>query len=370
MKRKIFLLSCCLFSCISIYANDSLRYKIAQMLIIGFRGTTLSPKNHIYRDIKDLHIGGVVLFDYDVPTKSYNRNILLPSQLQKLCQDLQKLANDKLFIAIDYEGGKVNRLKTSRGFKPTVSAQYLGELNNVDSTTYYASRYAEQLKMLGFNINFAPCVDVNVNPSCPVIGKLQRSFSSSPDDVYKHARIWITEHHKQNILTSLKHFPGHGSSDVDTHLGIADVTATWNEKIELLPYRKLIADKLCDIIMVAHVVNRSIDSDYPASLSKNTITGIIRNKLKFNGVVITDDIDMGAVAHNYSMQIIFEKSINAGADMLIIGNNDKFYDELAAVHAIDIIERLVLKGIISTQRIDEAYNRIILLKKRISNSTF
>jgi beta-N-acetylhexosaminidase len=364
MNKKLFLLLCCIFGCFVVHATDSLRYKIAQMLIIGFRGGTLSSDNHIYSDIKDLHIGGVVLFDYDTPTKTYNRNIFLPSQLQKLCTDLQMLAGGNLFISIDQEGGKVNRLKASRGFKQTPSAQYLGQIDNTDTTSYYARRCAEQLKMLGFNLNFAPCVDININPDCPIVGKVQRSYSVDPKIVLKHSSIWIEVHHRLNIPTSIKQFPGHGSSNADTHIGIADITNTWQEKIEFFPYRYLIAYDLCDMIMVSHVFNRNLDADYPASLSHKVITGIIRKKLKFNGLVITDDLAMGAIANHYSLQTVLEKTINAGTDMLILSNNGSFYEPSIAAKAIDIIEKLVENGTINPKRIDEAYKRISNTKKR------
>jgi beta-N-acetylhexosaminidase len=360
MKKKLLFLLC-VFCSVTLQANDSLRYKIAQMLIVGFRGAQLTPDNHIYRDVKDLHIGGVILFDYDAIAKTYDRNIKSSMQLKKLCSDLQNLTTDKLFITIDQEGGKVNRLKRNRGFEPTVTAHYLGQLNNADTTRFYARACAKQLKTMGFNVNFSPCMDIDVNPNCPVIGKVNRSFSSHIDIVQKHACIWIEEHHKQQILTSPKHFPGHGSSQSDTHLGLADVTETWTDK-ELQPYRYLIDNEMCDMIMVSHVFNRRLDADYPATLSHKIITGIIRNRLKYAGLVVTDDLAMGAIVDYYSLETALEKAVNAGADMLILSNNGKTYDAQTAAKSIDIIEKLVNRKIIPQNRIDEAYNRIVRAK--------
>ncbi|GHT11743.1 glycosyl hydrolase [Bacteroidia bacterium] len=333
------------------------------MLVVGFRGAMLTPQNHIYNDIKTLHIGGVILFDYDAINKTYERNIFSPAQVKKLCRDLQAI-DAKLLIGIDQEGGKVNRLKEKRGFAHTVTAQYLGTLNNADSTRYYAKSCAQQLKKLGFNLNFVPCVDLNINPRCPVIGGVERSFSADSKVVQTHAAIWVQEHHKQGILTSLKHFPGHGSSTKDSHKGIADVSETWTDK-ELQPYRYFVANPMCDMIMVAHVFNRRIDPDYPASLSQKIIQGLLRQQLKYKGLVITDDLAMGAIAEHYSLEQALEKAINAGADMLILSNNGNSYNPQLAKDAVDVIEKLVQQGRVESSGIDEAYRRIVALKNKL-----
>ena len=172
----ILLLSLFFISCHGQSENDSiLKKQIGQMLIVGFRGSELSPDNHIVSDIQQLNIGGVILFDYDGPSKSYNRNIVSVKQLKKLNQDLQNLTNEKLIISIDQEGGLVNRLKPKYGFPASISAEKLGKLNDEDSTKHYANLTAKTLKAAGFNVNFAPCVDVNINPKCPIIGEIGRA---------------------------------------------------------------------------------------------------------------------------------------------------------------------------------------------------
>jgi beta-N-acetylhexosaminidase len=352
------------FAPAALSAGDSLRYRIAQMLVVGFRGTELTPENHIYSDVKNLHIGGVILFDYDAVSKTRGRNITSPEQVKKLCGDLQNLAPSKLIISIDQEGGKVNRLKASAGFPATVSARYLGRLNNADTTRYYAKKTAELLKGLGFNLNFIPCVDLDVNPHCPVIGKIERSFSAKPDIVLRHSRIWIEEHRRQGVLTAPKHFPGHGSSAGDSHLGLTDVTQTWTRR-ELIPYRELIKGGACDMVMVAHVFNKKLDAQHPATLSKKVVGGILRGELKFGGLVITDDMAMGAIVDSYTLEAALEKAISAGVDMLILSNNGKTYDPQAAPKAVDIVERLVRSGRISEQRIREAHARVAAVKGRL-----
>jgi beta-N-acetylhexosaminidase len=350
--------------CLPLHAADSLRYKIAQLLVVGFRGTELTPQNHIYGDVKNLQVGGVILFDFDAINKTRGRNITSPEQVKKLCGDLQNLSPDKLIISIDQEGGRVNRLRVSAGFPSTVSAKYLGRLDNADTTRYYARKTAELLRYLGFNLNFIPCVDLDVNPSCPVIGKVERSFSANPNLVVKHSRIWIDEHRKQGILTSPKHFPGHGSSASDSHLGLTDVTKTWTKK-ELVPYEELIKHGECDMVMVSHVFNKKLDPKYPATLSKKVIDGMIRGDLQFDGLVITDDMAMGAIVDHYSLEVALEKAINAGVDMLILSNNGSSYDPQIAQKAVDIIEQLVRQNKISEQRINEAYSRVAAVKKRL-----
>jgi len=212
--------------------NDSLSYQAAQMLMMGFRGTDLSQNEQIVSDVKGLNIGGVILFEYDLPSKSRPRNISSSQQLQKLCADLQQLTDNKLFVAIDQEGGKVNRLKTNYGFPATASAHYLGQLDDADSTRFYADRMAKTLSDCGINLNFSPCIDLNINKNCPIIGKVERSFSDNPDRVVKHAEIFVEAHRTHGVLSCLKHFPGHGSSKEDSHDGFTDITETWQE-IEL-----------------------------------------------------------------------------------------------------------------------------------------
>jgi beta-N-acetylhexosaminidase len=367
MASKYYLYFVCiyLFSTLSGTAqtNDSeMKQKIAQMLLVGFRGTTLSEQNHIYHDIKNLQIGGVILFDYDVPSKSRGRNIQSPAQVKKLIADLQQIAPVQLLVSIDQEGGKVNRLKTA-GFPPTVSARYQGAVDHVDTTRFYAALTAKTLAGLGFNLNFAPCVDIDVNPNCPVIGKMERSFSADPAKTVKHARIWIAEHTKQHILTCLKHFPGHGSSRNDTHAGATDVTKTWTEE-ELLPYRELIEEDVVRLVMTSHVFNARLDAQYPATMSKNILTEILRKQLRFNGVIVSDDLAMGAIAGQYSLEEALEKAINAGVDLLCLSNNGKHYDPQIAQKAINIIYTLVRQGKITPQRIDESYQRIMKLKEQ------
>lgn len=340
--------------------STSLDEKIGQMLLAGFRGTALTDTNHIVRDIKKYHLGGVILFDYDVPSKSLGRNIESPEQVKTLINDLKKISDIPLTVAIDQEGGQVARLKPSMGFPRIKSAEYLGAIDNVDSTRFYAKKMGQTLADLGINMNFAPVVDLNANPENPIIGGLERSFSAKPEKVVKHASIFIKTLNKYGICSVLKHFPGHGSSKKDSHLGVVDVTETWSKK-ELRPYRKLINKDLGDAIMTAHIFNRNIDPNYPATLSKPSITGLLRNKLNYNGVVISDDLMMGAIRNEYGLKTTITKALNAGVDILVFANNS-IYDPEIVPKAHKLIVDLVDEGKITREQINRSYQRIMDLK--------
>lgn len=344
--------------------DRALRAEIGQLLMVGFRGTEINDTMHIVRDIKDYHIGGVILFEYDVPSQSRPRNISSRKQLTKLCHDLQRQSETTLLIGIDQEGGKVNRLKEHYGFPPFLSAQQMAKEGN-QSVRRQAALTAKTLQQAGINVDFAPCVDVNVNPDCPIIGKLGRSFGSDARRVSECASLWVNELQRCGVAACLKHFPGHGSSQEDTHQGVADVSDSWSD-IELEPYRRLIADNEVLMIMTTHVFNAQIDSVYPATLSKATLSGLLRDSLHYEGVIITDDLAMGAMTKVYSYEEMLLRSLEAGADMLCISNNGSQYQRDIVPQTVDLIFRLVKEGRLDESRIHESAARVEQLKKRLS----
>jgi len=346
----------------TIQASPSLDKMIGEMIILGFRGTEINDSSKIVKDIKEYNIGGVVLFDYDVPSKSSPRNIESPRQTKKLIENLKNLTRRDLLIAVDAEGGYVNRLKPKYGFMEIVSAQKMGE-DEPKNTFLKASPLGLELAYLGININFAPVVDVNINKDNPVIGKIERSFSEDPLKVYEHAGYFINAMHEFGIITALKHFPGHGSSASDSHLGLVDITNTYKEETELEPYVKLIADNKTDMVMTAHVMNRNIDPDYPATLSSLFLKDILRDKLNFKGVIVSDDMQMGAIVENFGFEEAIIKAINAGCDLLIFSNNGTAYDEDIAKKAAEAIKTAVKNNNIKEETIRDSYNRIRKLKE-------
>lgn len=343
--------------------TPSLDFKIGQMLMVGFRGLTVDANSPIVQDIRERHLGGVVLFDYDVPTAQFVRNIASPAQLKKLVATLQSFAETPLLVTMDQEGGQVSRLRETYGFPPTLSHQALGQLNDPNITQQRAGQMAQTLAEIGVNLNLAPVVDLNVNPNSPAIGAHERSFSTDPKIVTAQALAFIEAHHGQGIRCTLKHFPGHGSATQDTHKGFVDVTNTWS-RTELEPYQALIAAQQADAVMTAHVFNAKLDSTYPATLSKATITGILRNELHYEGVVITDDMQMGAIRELYGFETAIQKTLEAGVDIIAIANN-LVYEEDVATRTHALIKRLVTTGVIPEARIDESYQRIQRLKNSL-----
>lgn len=342
-----------------------LDHMIGQMIMVGFRGVKPDSKNPIAKEISKGTIGGVILFDVDGPGGGGERNIRSPRQLRRLTTWLQKQAGAvPLLVGIDQEGGKVNRLRTRYGFPPTVSAKELGQKDDVAWTEKVASRVAHTLASEGVNLNFAPVVDLNTNPENPVIGSKNRSFSVDPAVVVRQARVWIEAHRRAGVISTLKHFPGHGSSHADSHLGFVDVTKTWNES-ELIPYEQLIAEGLVDAVMTAHIFNANLDPDYPATLSRPIITGILRGKLGFDGVVISDDLQMKAISAGYGLEETIQRGIQGGLDILLFANNSVYEPDIAD-RAFKTIRRLVEKGVIPRERIEESYRRIRTLKGRLS----
>jgi len=347
-----------------IISDDQLKEKIGQMIMVGFRGTKVSEKSDIYNEIKDVKIGGVVLFDYDTPTKSYPRNIVSPEQTKNLISDLQKYSETPLFVAIDAEGGAVNRLKKEYGFSIIASAQKMGQDKTLNTVRAESKKLAAELKTAGFNMNLAPVVDVNVNPKNPIIGAVERSFSSNPEEVFNQSKVFIKNHLLDNIITVEKHFPGQGSATTDSHKTAVDVTNTYKED-ELIPYKKLNDEGLLDVVMVAHVINKNIDENYPATMSSAFIQNILRKQIRFGGVVMSDDMQMAAITENYSFEDAIIKSINAGTDIIsFLNNSPNGYDEKIAYKVRDVIFNAVKDKKIDEKRIEDSYSRIINLKKK------
>ena len=331
--------------------------------MIGFRGYKTSDTSHIVRDIKEYNLGGVILFDFDVPSGRAVRNIESADQVRALNNSLQQLSSTPLLIAIDQEGGRVARLKPSRGFPETVSAEYLGTLDNTDTTRAYAEEQTALLDNLGFNVNFAPVVDLNTNPDNPVIGSIERSYGADPDRVTKHASIVIEEHLKHDILPVIKHFPGHGSAWNDSHVGMADVTDTW-VYTELAPYRSLSETGYHFGVMTAHVLNENLDKELPATLSGDIQTGLLRNSIGFDGLLFSDDMQMEAIRSYYGLEFAIQHALNAGVDMLVFGNNSVYQPDIVP-EAVNIILKLVENGLVSENRINEAYGRVMETKQML-----
>ena len=343
----------------------TLREKIGQLLLVGFRGSTSAECDRVTRDIREHRIGSVILFDQDMAGPApRRRNIESPAQVRALIAHLQDQAAIPLLVAVDQEGGRVNRLKPEYGFPSSVSHEELGRLDQPAETYRQAAGIAQNLASLGFNLNLAPVVDLDANPANPIIKGKGRSFAADPETVSRHALEFVRAHRDRGILTCAKHFPGHGSAAGDTHLGLVDVSATWHER-ELIPFQRLIAAGCCDVIMSAHVINRRLDPVFPATLSPAVQTALLRGKLGFQGVLASDDMEMRAISSHYGLDHSIPLAIEAGIDVLCFGNN-LTYDPDIAGKAVDILERAVTSGRITESRINESCQRVLVLKRRAS----
>jgi beta-N-acetylhexosaminidase len=340
-----------------------LEQQIAQLLIVGFAGNRLSPTSQLALDLKETGLGGVILFDRLIASNTKDNNILSTEQTSSLCRDLQEFAGGDLLIAVDQEGGRVSRFKAERGFPTTDSAARLGLSKDPAATRDSALQTAGMLAGMGINLNLAPVVDLNLREDNPIISRYERSFGRDPAEVSLHAAAWVDAHRQHGILSCLKHFPGHGSSATDSHLGFVDISETW-DPIELQPYRDLIGSGRADIVMAGHLFNSRIDRHLPATLSRPTIDGLLRHDLGFSGPVITDDMQMRAITDHYGLAEATVMALTAGADIIIIGNNLQ-HDPLIARKIIRHITGAVREGDLAEERISEAWQRVQDLKRKI-----
>lgn len=336
--------------------RDSLAIKIGQMIMIGFPGSQVDSL--VLKEVAAGKAGAVIFFEKNIPpTNSYNG-------LKKIIWSYKKAAPIPLLVAIDQEGGRVNRLKEKYGFPRSVSATQLGKYP-LDSVQFYAESIAGNLAGLGFNMNFAPVVDLKANPLNTAIVRPERPFAKDADSVILYAREYIKAHRRIGVLTSLKHFPGHGSSSADTHFGVADVTNTWTAE-ELKPYRELIREGYADAVMSSHIVHKGLDPGaYPGTLSRRVLDSLLRKQLHFDGVVFSDDMHMHAITKQYGWEEAIRRAINGGIDVLCFSNNIPGSEQRTVDQVYQIIRTAVEAGTIPMSRIDQSFQRIMKLKARI-----
>ena len=341
--------------------EQQLKKLIGQMLIIGFENQDINPDSQIVKDIQKYDLGGVILFDKFYNDRSKTKNVSSPDQVQRLTRKLKMFAKKELFIAIDQEGGKVARLKPEYGFNETPSAFEVSKTSLKNAKKLY-ERQSYILRQAGINLNFAPVVDLAVNPENKVIVGLERSYGSDSKVVTSFAGVMIDEQQKRGITSVLKHFPGHGSSLEDSHEGYVDISKTWSTK-ELEPYQNLINKNKIDMIMTAHVFNNAMDEKYPATLSYRVNSEILRGKMKYRGLIISDDMQMKAIAEHYTTKELVTLAINAGVDILLFGNQ---LAQISVDELVNIIYMQVKNGSIPMSRIIESNQRITNLHTKNS----
>jgi len=350
-------------------ARKSPPLPLGELLLVGFGGTQVEGNDEVRSLVCDVKVGGLILFERD-SRSGEGRNITSPEQVRQLTSDLQALAlqcaGRRLLIAADNEGGAVMRLSTRLGYLPTPPPQALGDAGDPAVTALESRRMGATLREAGINWNLAPVVDVAINPLNPAVVTLGRTFSSDPQQVIIQARAFIQGMHEAGVLTSLKHFPGHGSSRTDSHQGFVDVTETAELKVELAPYRALIKDGLADSVMTAHVFNRGLDPWNPATLSRFTIKRYLRGKLGYKGLVVSDDLLMGAIRQRYGVEEASILALQASVDMLLISQNQGRVERGAAERVIAAIRSAIADGRLSPKALAAAVERVRALRSRIT----
>lgn len=347
-------------SAVSSTTSISLEEKIGQMIMVGIRGAHLNSEamSTTKNQIENGEIGGIIFFKHNIKNSRQFRIFV------------KRIANLKtgvpLLLSVDEEGGRVRRLKQVQGFEEFPSAAHVGNKLSLEEAYDLYKRMAIQIHETGLNLNLAPVVDVNINRASPAIGQLNRSFSRDPGQVFEMSDTFIRAHHDANVLTAIKHYPGHGSSREDTHHQLTDISHTWRSS-EQIPFKRLIDSAVVDIIMAGHLFDRSIDKEFPASISKAHIQQNLRDKLGYEGVVLTDDLQMGAIIDRYSLDDIIITAVNAGCDII------QFSDPLDLDRDLPrrirrVILEAIAEGKIDENRIHESYDRIILLKQSLMKS--
>lgn len=338
----------------------ALRRKIASLLVVGFRGDRLTSNDWIVGAVRN-GLGGVILFDRDLETDAA-RNIRSPEQVTSLVRTLRDASPGRLIVSIDQEGGRTSRLNPSNGFPATMSEAEVGAANNPAVTRDWAQGLVGSLTRIGVNLNYAPVVDLDVNPQSRAIGGLDRSFSADPDVVVANATEEIKVHRAASVKTSLKHFPGLGSAAGNTDFEVVDVSDTWREQ-ELVPFQRLIQAGLADSVLVGHVLNRQLDPTYPASLSRRTVTDVLRGRLGFRGPAVSDDMQAVAITRRYGAAEAVTLALQAGVDLLVFANQ-QVYDPSIVDKTIDSVVDSVRAGRLTEGRIDEAVARVDALRPR------
>jgi beta-N-acetylhexosaminidase len=359
MQKKVFILVVLVFSiCNSLFASENytkqeIERMISKMVVLGFNGETVSSNDEIYKNVKS-GLGGVILFDKDPNDKQKVKNVRDKEQLKKLTSQLQAISKQKLLISIDQEGGIVQRLKSADGFVNTPKASEVA-LNGENFAKQSYALLAKDLKESGINTDFAPVVDLAINKENKVIVTRGRSFGESSKEVIKYSSIFVDELKKQKIISVLKHFPGHGSSLGDSHLGFVDISTTWSPK-ELEPYKYFIQNNKVDMIMSAHVFNKNLDKDYPATLSYEINTKLLRYKLGYEGVLISDDLQMSAISKHYDLKETITLAINSGVNMLLFAN--QLAKPVSLKEIVDTVYSQILNEEIALDKIIKSNEKI------------
>ncbi|RDU38137.1 beta-N-acetylhexosaminidase [Neobacillus piezotolerans] len=331
----------------AVISKMSLEDKIGQMILAGVSGTTMDANAN--KLISQFHVGGIIFYKYNFET---------PAQVIQLVNQL-KAGNSSslpLLLGVDQEGGRVTRLPGGLiNFPPN---KQIGQVNNPDFSYKVGTLLGKELKEFGLNLDFAPVLDINSNPNNPVIG--DRSFGNNAEIVSKLGIQTMKGIQSQNVITTIKHFPGHGDTSVDSHLDLPIVNKSLKElkELEIIPFERAI-NQGADVVMVAHILLPQLDKTNPGTMSKAVQTDLLRKQLGFTGVIITDDMTMGAITEHFDIGKAAVESVKAGSDIILVG-----HDYNNVVKIISSLKAAVQNGEISEQRLNESLERIIQLKRK------
>jgi beta-N-acetylhexosaminidase len=343
---------------------EDLHDRIGQMVLVGFRGLTPPEAEPTLRQIREGSIGGVVIYDVDAETGG-PRNVSSPRQLSELVTAIKAAGPIPPLVTLDAEGGSFHKLRPHYGFAPTASARDIGERNDPTFTRFNAGVIAEMLAEAGIDMNLAPVVDL-LNPANGRASRARRTIAPDPALVIAHAREFILTHRERGILTTLKHFPGMMGNLKPYSRGLNELIEDWSE-VELEPFRVLISEGLADAVLTTRALYPQLDPDFPACLSKKIVGGLLRSKLGYDGVIISDPMEMQAVWDAFGFEAGTVLAVNAGIDLVLLCNISSVvhYSDDRADEVIRILTDAVARGEIAESRIDQACSRVLALKARL-----
>jgi Beta-glucosidase-related glycosidases len=341
-------------------AAVTLEQMAGQMIIVGFEGKDADDPGvtAVTEELAAGRLGGVMYLKKNVATLAGLRE--MNAMFRDAAPDLPP------FITLDQEGGAVERLTADVGFKEIPNAATIAARNSPEQAQAIYADMARGIADEGFTVNFGPVADLNTNPDNQIIARFGRAFSDEADTVIAYDEAFIRAHHAAGLITALKHFPGHGSSTADSHEGFVDITKTWSPD-ELEPYRVLIGEGLADMVMVGHLYHADYADgagEIPASLSARWIDGVLRDELGFDGVVISDDLEMGAIRDHFTLEQTVIGAVRAGMDVLLFSNTAKYRPGLSG-EVLDILLAEAEADPDFAARIEQSYARIVALKTRI-----
>lgn len=333
------------------------------MVLVGFRGLTPHEAEPTLRQIRAGSIGAVVLYDVDAQSGE-RRNIASPQQLSKLVEAIKEAGQIPPLVTVDAEGGFFQKLRPRHGFAPTASAGDMGERNDLAFTRSNAGVIADMLVDAGIDMNLAPVVDF-LNVTASYYSLVRRTIAPDSALVIAHAREFVLTHRERGILTTLKHFPGMRGALTPYSPGLNEKIEDWSEE-ELEPFRVLIAEGLADAVLTTRVVYPQIDPGVPACLSKKIVGGMLRSDLGYDGVAISDPMEMQAVWDAFGFEAGTILAVNAGIDFVLLCQVSSIvpYCDDRVDEMIRVLSDAVARGDVAESRIDEACRRILTLKSR------